>query len=49
MRVLTEEQKKQIREAIQAASTKEEIDNIEKQLKAGTFEFKQSTNMDVDN
>ena len=37
---LTEDQKMQVRQAIESASTKEEIDAIEKQLKAGTFVFK---------
>lgn len=35
--VLTEEQKQIVREAIQAATTKEEVDAIEKSLKNGTF------------
>ena len=38
--ILTEDQKMQVRQAIESASTKEEIDAIEKQLKAGTFVFK---------
>ena len=37
--VLTEDQKRQVRVAIQAASTKEDIDLIERQLKTGTFAF----------
>lgn len=36
---LTEHQKQQVRAAIEAASTREEIDRIEKQLKSGTFVF----------
>mmetsp|Transcript_13289 Transcript_13289/g.18224 ORF Transcript_13289/g.18224 Transcript_13289/m.18224 type:complete len:258 (+) Transcript_13289:74-847(+) len=36
---LTDEQKALVRKAIEAATTKEEIDNIERQLKAGNFSF----------
>lgn len=36
---LTDAQKSQIRDAIAAASTPEEMDRIEKQLRAGTFKF----------
>lgn len=35
--VLSDEQKRQVREAITRASTKEEVDLIERQLKEGTF------------
>lgn len=37
--ILTEEQKRQITAAIEAATTREEVDAIERQLKAGTFKF----------
>lgn len=37
--VLTEDQKRQVREAIQGATTKEDIDRIERQLKTGSFVF----------
>jgi len=36
---LTEDQKRQVRDAIAKASTPEEMDKIEKQLRAGTFVF----------
>lgn len=37
---LTDAQKAEVRNAIQAASTKEEVDIIEKQLRTGTFPFR---------
>eukprot|EP00598_Pedospumella_elongata_P009006 CAMPEP_0184988028 /NCGR_PEP_ID=MMETSP1098-20130426/22743_1 /TAXON_ID=89044 /ORGANISM="Spumella elongata, Strain CCAP 955/1" /LENGTH=250 /DNA_ID=CAMNT_0027512681 /DNA_START=246 /DNA_END=998 /DNA_ORIENTATION=+ len=37
--VLSEEQKVLVKRAIENAATREEIDNIERQLKAGNFEF----------
>lgn len=36
---LTDDQKRQVRAAIEGAKTKDEIDRIEKQLKTGTFAF----------
>ena len=36
---LTEDQKRQVRTAIENAKTKDEIDQIERQLKTGTFSF----------
>lgn len=40
---LTDEQREEVKEAIQNASTREEIDMIEQQLKNGTFPFKSSS------
>lgn len=38
-RVYTEDERRQIREAVEAAATPAEMDAIEKQLKSGTFKF----------
>ena len=46
-KTLTEDQKRQISIAIEAAKTAEEIDRIESQIKDGTFIFNDS-NMDMD-
>ena len=46
-KTLTEDQKRQISIAIEAAKTAEEIDRIESQIKDGTFIFNDS-NMDID-
>lgn len=46
-KTLTEDQKRQISIAIEAAKTAEEIDRIESQIKDGTFIFNGS-NMDID-
>ena len=43
---LTDDQKRQVREAIQNAATKEEIDVIERQLKTGAFVFKSDVSSD---
>jgi U2 small nuclear ribonucleoprotein A' len=43
VKVLTESQKQEVREAISKATTKEEVDRIEQQLRTGSFPFRSDT------
>lgn len=45
---LTKEQKEQVKKAIDAATTKEQIDFIEKQLKSGNFDFFGTVSIEAD-